>query len=83
MTTAESLFERQCARAVLDRVLKQLREEYDSTDQHALFNAIAGQLAGAADEGPLKVLAERLCMNPEAPNFVTSPAKEISCSAAK
>lgn len=64
--TAESLFERQWAHAVLDRVLHRLREEYDSTDQHALFNALAGQLAGAAGEEHLKVLAERLQMSPEA-----------------
>ena len=64
--TAESLFERQWAHAVLDRVLQQLREEYYSTERHALFDALVGHLGGVANEGSLTVSAERLQMSPEA-----------------
>jgi RNA polymerase sigma-70 factor (ECF subfamily) len=64
--TAESLFERQWAHAVLDRVLQQLREEYYSTDRHALFDTLVEHLGGVSNEGSLTVSAERLQMSAEA-----------------
>ena len=64
--TAERLFERQWAHAVLDGVLQQLREEYYSTERHALFDALVGHLGGVANEGSLTVSAETLQMSAEA-----------------
>jgi hypothetical protein len=63
---AESLFERQWARAVLDRVLQQPREEHYTTERHALFDALVGHLGGVANEGSLTLSAERLQMSAEA-----------------
>ena len=64
--TAENLFERQWAHAVLDRVLHQLREEYYSSDRRALFDSLGEQLAGTVSEGGLIKLAETLSLSPEA-----------------
>jgi RNA polymerase sigma factor (sigma-70 family) len=64
--TAESSFERQWAHAVLDRVLQQLREEYDTTGRSELFENLAGQLSGTTSEGVLTELAAQLQMSPEA-----------------
>jgi RNA polymerase sigma factor (sigma-70 family) len=64
--TAESLFERQWVHSVLDRVLRQLREEYDSTGRNALFENLAGQLSGTTEDGVLTELAGQLQMSPEA-----------------
>lgn len=64
--TAESLFERQWAHAVLDRVLRRLREEYDSSGRSDLFETLAGQLSGTTADGVLTELAGRLQMSPEA-----------------
>ena len=65
-TTAEGLFERQWAHAVLERVLQQLREEYDANDRRTLFDLLGQQLAGTVSEGVLIKLAETLSMSPEA-----------------
>lgn len=64
--TAESLFERQWAHAVLDRVLQKLREEYDSTGRSELFDNLASQLSGTTSDGVLTELAKQLQMSPEA-----------------
>lgn len=64
--TAESLFERQWAHAVLDRVLQQLREEYDTPGRRELFANLAGQLSGTNTEGSLIDVSTRLQMSPEA-----------------
>lgn len=63
--TAERLFERQWAHAVLDRVLQQLREDYDSNGRSELFENLAGQLSGTTADGVLTDLAPRLKMSPE------------------
>ncbi len=63
---AERLFERQWAHAVLDRVLRQLREEYYSSDRRVLFDSLGEQLAGTVSDGVLTALAETLLMSPEA-----------------
>lgn len=65
-TTAEGLFERQWALAVLDQVLRQLREEYNSTGRSELFDNLAGQLSGTTSDGVLTELAIQLQMSPEA-----------------
>ena len=64
--TAESLFERQWAHAVLDRVLEQLRREYHSSARSDVFETLAGQMAGVCSDSVLKELATTLGMSPEA-----------------
>ena len=64
--TAEGLFERQWAHAVLDRVLRQLRAEYHSTGRSDLFENLSSQLSGATTDGVLTELATRLEMSSEA-----------------
>lgn len=64
--TAEGLFERQWAHAVLDRVLRQLREEYDSIGRSELFENLAGHLSGTTSDGALTELATQLQISPEA-----------------
>jgi DNA-directed RNA polymerase specialized sigma24 family protein len=71
--TAERLFDREWAVALLDRALARLRDEYDSDDKRALFGAIKPSLAGdrgapyaetgarlGMTEGAVKVAACRL-----------------------
>ena len=65
-TTAEGLFERQWAHAVLERVLQQLRGEYYASDRQDLFDSLGEQLAGTASDGVLTTLADSLLMSPEA-----------------
>lgn len=46
-------------------MLRQLREEYDSTGRSELFENLAGQLSGTTADGVLTDLATRLEMSPE------------------
>jgi len=59
----ESLFERQWALTLLERVMARLQEEYASRNKADLFEQCQPCLAGAAETPSLAELAERLSMS--------------------
>ena len=63
--SAESLFERQWALAVLSRTMDRLRGEHDRPDKRPFFDSIAGHLSGVNTEESLQEIAARLDMTPE------------------
>jgi RNA polymerase sigma-70 factor (ECF subfamily) len=63
--TAERLFERRWAWAVLDRVLLRLRDHYRTQRQEHLFDALKGTLTGAS-AAPHAEIAAQLAMEPGA-----------------
>lgn len=64
--TAEEVFERRWALAMLSRVLNRLRLEYDSAGRLFLFESLAVHLSGEASDESLSDAALRLQMTPEA-----------------
>ena len=60
----DDLYESRWARTVLDRALRRLRQEYESTDRGELFRRLGGYLTG--DEPSSDRLAEELDMEPGA-----------------
>lgn len=65
-STAEHLFERQWALAILERVLEVLRQDYERTGQSELFQSLSEHLAGDANAASLISIADGLQMSPEA-----------------
>lgn len=65
-TTAESIFERRWAMALLDRVLSQLRGDYERAGQLPLFESLAERLSGQTSEESLAAIAPQLQMTAEA-----------------
>ena len=63
--SAESLFERQWALAVLGRTMDRLRAEHDSPDKRLFFDSVAGHLSGTEAETSLQSIAENLRMTAE------------------
>ncbi|HQX53607.1 MAG TPA: sigma-70 family RNA polymerase sigma factor [Planctomycetaceae bacterium] len=63
--SAESLFERQWALAVLSRTMDRLRGEHDAPDKRQFFDSVAGHLSGAETESSLQEVAALLHMSPE------------------
>jgi len=64
--TPERLFEEEWARALLERVLGRLGEEYAARGKAEIFRRLSGQLAGAVDAGGRAALAEELGTTPGA-----------------
>lgn len=62
----ELIFERRWALALLDRVLNQLRDEYDRAGQSTLFQSLAERLSGHTSDESLVTVAQQLQMTAEA-----------------
>lgn len=58
--TADKMFERRWALALLDQVLARLREEHAGADKSALYEALKPTLTGARESAPYAELAGRL-----------------------
>jgi RNA polymerase sigma-70 factor (ECF subfamily) len=63
--SAEAIFERRWALAMLDRVLDRLRLEYETAGRQTLFETLAGHLSGEAAGESLADTAVRLQMSAE------------------
>ena len=61
--SAESIFERRWALAMLERVLDRLRQEYELAGQRTLFDSLAGHLSGVEAEESLVDVSLRLRMS--------------------
>ena len=64
--SAEAIFERSWAIAMLDRVLKQLREEYLAADKAAMFECLSPFLSGDQSGEGYAGVCEILHLSPEA-----------------
>lgn len=62
----ELLFERRWALALLDRVLSQLRDEYDRAGQSTLFQSLAERLSGQTSDESLVTVAQQLQITADA-----------------
>lgn len=65
-TTAESIFERRWAMALLDRVLNLLRDDYDRSGQLPLFQSLAERLSGQTSDESLAAIALQMDITAEA-----------------
>jgi RNA polymerase sigma-70 factor (ECF subfamily) len=61
--TAEKLFDRRWALAVLERVLSAIRAEYDRDGKTCLFEELKPTLTGQAEAAPYGEIAARLAMS--------------------
>lgn len=64
--SAEAIFERRWAVAMLDRVLSRLRAEYDVADRTTLFECLSPFLSGDANGAGYQSVCETLQLSPEA-----------------
>jgi RNA polymerase sigma-70 factor (ECF subfamily) len=64
--SAEEIFERRWALALLERVLDRLRQEYELAGRQFLFEALSGHLSGTTAGASLSDTAMRLQMTSEA-----------------
>ena len=69
--SAETIFERRWAIAMLDRVLKQLQDEYVEADKSALFECLSPFLAGDQSGEGYEGVCEILHLSPEATRVAT------------